>query len=127
MANGWSGSDYQLADTQSIAASQTNQVISKEFPISAGGSKNIVIKIKVSAATVAAAITAKLQTALNGDWVDSKTVSITAGANDFYIKLNVQTAGDQTYLPLLNKGRLVITTGAGDSATLGAISVLQEL
>lgn len=127
MSNGWSGKDIQISDVQSLAASQSNQVISKEFPITAGGSKNLVVKLKVSAATVAAGITAKLQTSLNDDWVDSKTVAVTAGANDWYIKLNVEVTADQTYLPLLNKGRLVISSGAGDSATLGAISVLQEL
>lgn len=105
----------------------SNQVVSKEFALTAGGSLNLVVKVKAALVTVAGAITAKLQTAINGDWVDSKTVSITA-SGDFYIKLNVEVSGDQTYLPLLAAGRIVISqTNAGDTVTISQISVLQQL
>lgn len=110
----------------SISGIVTNSPISKEYPITANGSLHHVVKIVASAVTVAGAITAKLQTAIGSDWVDSKTVSITAAGN-FYIKLNVEVAGDQTFLPLLNKGRIVITsTNAGDAATIDAIYKLQD-
>jgi hypothetical protein len=120
--NGWSASDYGIP--QAVAASQTDKPISKEFPITAGGaSRAFVVKLKVSAATVAAAITVKLQTAIGADWVDSKTGTVLAGAGNTYIKI----LADNTYMPLLNKGRVVLTTGIGDSATVTSVEILQEL
>lgn len=129
MPNGWSSKNYALGSDvggNTVGASATNTVVSKAFPITAGGATHMVLKIKASAATVAAGITAKLQTAIGDDWVDSKTVAITAAGN-FYIKLNIEVSGDQTYLPLLNKGQIVITTGAGDSVTITEVDVLQDL
>lgn len=126
--NGWSSKEVTLNPGQVVGASQTNKPISVEgWPLTAGGAvQGLVIKIKVSAVTVAAAITAKLQTAIGPDYVDSKTVSIT-GNGSFYIKLLAEAAGDQTYLPLLNKGQVVLTTGVGDTATITSVEVLQEL
>lgn len=127
--NGWSAKDYALNSGNggtSLGASVSNSPVSKEFPVTAGGAIHMAIKIVASAATVAAGITAKLQTAIGSDWVDSKTVAVTAAGN-FYIKLNVEVAGDQTFLPLLNKGRIVITSGAGDSVTISEVDVLQDI
>lgn len=123
--NGWSASSYVTA--QAISGVVTNQVVSRPYPITAGGSLHHVIKVVASGVTVVGSVTAKLQTAIGSDWVDSKTVAITADGN-FYIKLNVEVAGDQTYLPLLNQGRVVITTtNAGDAVTISDVQVLQEL
>lgn len=124
MANGWSA--LEVSKPQTIGASATNTAVTKEYPITAGGSIHHVIAIDVTTVTVAAGITAKLQTAINDIWVDSKTAAITV-AGRVYIKLNVEVAGDQTYLPLLNKGRVVISTGAGDAVTVTAVNILQEL
>lgn len=123
--NGWSAKDITLkpAGTQTVGASQTDVVISLENPTTAGGAtKGFVVKAVFSAVTVAAAITAKLQSAIGTDWVDSKTVSVTA-TGGFYIKI----LNDATYMPLLNKHRVVLTTGAGDTATVTSVEILQEL
>lgn len=120
--NGWAPKSVGIV--QAVTANQTNLAISREFPITASGSRNLVVAIKTSATTVAAAITAKLQTAVNGTYQDSKTVSVT-GNGYFFIKLNVEVAGDQTYLPLLNSGKVVITTGAGDAVTIDSVDILQ--
>lgn len=110
-----------------ISGVVTNQPVSKEFPVTAGGSLHFVAKITAAAVTSAGTITAKLQTAIGNDWVDSKTVVISA-TGIFYIKLNVEVAGDQTFLPLLSKGRVVITTtNASDAVTITAVNVLQEI
>lgn len=123
--NGWSAKDVTQAVP--VAGIVTNQVQTVEYPITAGGSLNHVVKIKASAVTVVGSITAKLQTAIGPDWVDSKTATI-AAVGSVYIKLQTTLAGDQTFLPLLNKGRVVITTtNAGDLATIDSIEVLQEL
>lgn len=114
---------------QAVIASQTNQAISSEFGITASGAKHLVVAIKTASTTVTNAITAKLQTAVQtggtDSWQDSKTVSIT-GNGWFFIKLMAETSADQTYLPLLARGRLVITTLAGDVTTVQAVEVLQE-
>lgn len=126
--NGWSSKDVTKSPGQVVSGVIANAPISLEgFPITAGGAtKGMVVKIVTSAATVVGAITAKLQTAIGPDYVDAKTVSITAGAGIFYIK--IIDIVDSAILPLLNKGQIVITnTNAGDSATISSVNILQEL
>lgn len=124
--NGWAPKNVEITGA-AVSGVIANSPISVEFPITAGGSKNMVIKLKVSGVTVVGSITAKLQTALGSDWVDSKTVAVSADGN-FYIKLNIEVAGDQTFLPLLARGRVVLTTtNAGDAASVTSVEVLQEL
>lgn len=127
MANGWSADSLlNSASAITVGASQSNSVLSKEYAVTARGALHHVVAIDVSAATVATGITAKLQSAIGSTWQDSKTVAITTTGR-VYIKLNVEVTGDQTFLPLLNKARIVVTTGAGDSVTVSAVQVLQEL
>lgn len=123
--SGWSAQDYALP--QSISGVAANNIITRQYPITAEGAKYCVVKLKFSGVTVVGAITAKLQTAISGDWVDSKTVSVTA-TGDFYIKLLSELSTDQQYLPLLNAGRIVVTsTNAGDAYTVVSAEVLQPL
>jgi hypothetical protein len=125
--NGWSPKEQLNPSVAHVAASQTNQAVSNNFPIFSGaGLKGMVIKLKFSAVTVASGITAKLQTAIDGGWVDSKTVAVVSTA-DAYIKLNNAASADQTYFPLLAGGRIVISTGAGDSVTVSSVKILQEI
>ena len=86
----------------------------------------MVLAIQASAVTVGAGITAKLRTRIGQQVaVDSKTVAITANGIA-YIKLNVNISADQTHLPLLSIGELVVTTGAGSAVTIDAAWVIQE-
>lgn len=124
--NGWSPKDYKKNNLAALGASLTDEVISEIIPITAGGARMLVVKFKVSSVTVGGGITAKLQSGIDQEFVDSKTVAITASGN-FYIKLLAEAAGDQTYLPLLASARLVVTTGVGSAITIDKISVLQEL
>lgn len=126
--NGWSAKDITLTPAPSLSGIVTDGLVSLEgWPVTAGGSLNMVVKITVSAATVVGSITAKLQTAIGSDWQDSKTVALTA-AGVYYIKLQTSVTADQPYLPLLNKGRVVVsTTNAGDSVSISEVMVLQEL
>jgi hypothetical protein len=124
--NGWYVADYKLPTVSAVGASVTNSPISKEFSLSqCAATRAFVVKIKVTGVTLATAITAKLQSGIDGEYVDSKTVSITADGN-FYIKLLAAAAADQTFFPLLNTARVVITTGAGDAVTISKVQVLQE-
>jgi hypothetical protein len=121
-------------------------VASEEFAITAVGSCYLVVKLVAVDVNVEGSITATLQTAegQDGDWIDTKSASITADGN-YYFKFLVDRAADQTYLPLLCKGRVVVvgTTDTipadpdaipdpilevpGDAVTVSEIWVLQEL
>lgn len=122
--NAWTPNIVTLPGLSTIPASQTNAPISKKFPITAGGSKNMVVCISVSAA--AGTVTAKLRSSMgSGLSVDGKTVSIT-GAGDFYIKLNSDLLADQQYLPLLSLGEVVVTTNGASSVTVSSVQTLME-
>lgn len=125
----WLASDVTLlhSGNSSLGESLTNKVISKEFRIGASGATKLVVAIKASGVTSATGITAKLQTAAGTDmgFEDSKTVTI-SGNDVYYIKLLAEASGDQTYLPLLSVGRVVVSTGAGDAVTIDKVLVLAE-
>lgn len=125
MPNGYAPQEIGLTG-KVVGASLTSEPISREFHVTANGSLNLVVKLKMAAVTAGAGITAKLQTAIDGDWVDAKTVAVTA-TGDFYIKLQTTVAADQAFLPLLSAGRLVLTTGAGSTATVTSVNVLEDL
>jgi hypothetical protein len=109
-----------------VGASQTDVPVSKQFGITAGGSRNIVMAAKVSGLTVGAGVTLKLRTSIGTNTAqDSKTASVTADGI-VYIKLIAEASGDQTYLPLLSLGQLVISTGAGSAVTVQDAWVIQE-
>lgn len=126
--NGWSAKNVESKVAGVYAGVIANSPASVEWAIYSGGAVDgLVVKIKASSVTVVGSITAKLQTAVGSDWEDSKTVVISADGV-FYIKLLGAKAADQTYLPLLNKGRIVITnTNAGDTATIDSVEILQQL
>jgi hypothetical protein len=124
--NAWIPRLISLPNAPVVGASATNTPISSTFTITAGGSTSMVLAISASAVTAGAGITAKLRTRIGPQVaVDSKTVAITANGI-VYIKLNVSIAADQTYLPLLSIGELVVTTGAGSAVTIDAAWVIQE-
>lgn len=115
---------------QVVGASATNSAVSREFPISAKGSLNILVGLKFASVTAGGGITAKLQSSILGnaeaDWLDGNTVSVT-GNGWFYIRMNVQVTGDQAKLPLADVGRLVLTTGVGSAATVTEAYICQGI
>lgn len=125
---GYSPSDnLVLSGSTPISGVVTGVPVTRPFTITEGGSLNFTLKLVVSGTVVAGSIVAKLQTAIDSDWVDSKTVTITADGI-YYIRFNIETTGDQTYLPLLSKGQIVVTTtNAGDATTFTIIKSLQAL
>lgn len=127
MSNGWSASDIALSG-MSILGIVANSPITKEGSVSAGGALNGILKLTVSGVAQTGTITPKLQTAVGGDWVDVKSgAAITANGTQ-YIRWNIEVAGDQAVLPLLNKMRVVITTtNALDAITVSSCEVLQAL
>lgn len=122
--NAWVPNTVTLPNLGPIGASQTAVPVSKKFPITAGGSKNIVICISVSAVT--GTIDATLRTSLGtATAVNAKAITISSTGNS-YIKLNSDVAGDQTHLPLLSLGEIIVDTGAGEAITITSVQVLQE-
>lgn len=132
MSGGYIAEQMGLGST-AVAASTTNAPISKVFPISAtGGNTGIRIEVLVSTATSAAAITAKLQHAVSQSdpiaWSDVASVAVptTASSTYYSIILNACDATDSPLFPLRPNGRVVVTTGVGDSVTVTDVRVIQE-
>lgn len=131
MSSGYTSENVLKSTTAgTVGASATNQELTKPFFNAHWDSLYQVIDVHVTASTVAVGITAKLQDSQDGiNWFDKKTVAITAVVTEtaFTIKLLPDVAGDQTYLPLRPIGRVVITSGAGDSATVSKIMRTERL
>lgn len=122
--NAWSPNSATLPNLAPIGASQANVPVSKKFPITAGGSKNLVVCITVSAVT--GSVRATLRSSIGtGTPVPAKYVDITAAGNH-YIKLNSDDSNDHQYLPLLSLGEVVVSTDAGEAITVTAVQTLQE-
>lgn len=125
--NGWSAKDVAITG-KALSGVGANTPATVEFPISAGGALNGIIKLKVSGVTQVGTITPKLQTANGSDWVDVKSGAAITANGIQYIRWNIEVAGDQAVLPLLNRCRVVVTTtNASDALTIDLCEVLQEL
>lgn len=110
-----------------IGASATDSVISKEFNITPADSLNFTARIKCSSVTAATGITIKLQESANGGttWEDvGNRAQVSVSGNGWVEIAIVNTdSSDAAQLPLLNRLRLTITTGAGDAATIDSVLV----
>ena len=127
--NAWIPNTVTLQGLGTVPANQTDYLVSRKFPITAGGSKNIVIAVSFTA-SAAGTYKVKLRSSLgSATAVDAKEVSSSiggAGAAVIYLKLNSDVSGDQTYLPLLSLGDVVMSTPAGGTASGVVVQSLQE-
>lgn len=125
MSNGYSSTEVSLG-TPALVGVRTNSPVSKEFRLGQGGATQaLTVKVSFSAVTQVGTLTLKLQTGMQGDWVDVKSQAFTTTA-PVYIKLNNAISGDAALMPLLLLGRVVLTTtNAGDSVTISSIEVVQ--
>lgn len=123
--NAWIPNTVTIPGLSAIGASQADVPITKKFPITAGGSKNMVICITASAAS--GTVTAAFRTSFGNltPVATGKTVAIT-GANNFYIKINSDVDTGAGVLPLLSLGEVVVTTNPASSVTITSVQVLQE-
>jgi hypothetical protein len=121
--NGYPAKDRALGTSVVLGASLTNSPISQEVPVTAGGSRNMVVAVLATAVT--GTVDLMLQTAVSDAWVDVKAATISA-AGYAYIRVNVQTTADQAVLPLLGKVRVVATTGGGEALTVSNVWFFQE-
>lgn len=129
MSHAYLAKNVIKAGLTAVPQSQSNVPISENFQINDAGRLNILIAIVTGDVTVGTAITAKLQTSLDGGttWKDAKTVTLAADTTTYDISLNVQVTGDQTYLPLRPLGRIVVSTGSGDTSNVTAVYVCQPV
>jgi len=112
-----------LANPVVVGASQSGAEIAR-FNINHEQSLNLSFVVVVSAATVADAVSVKLQHSYNGGaaWVDVPGIvgSVTApGAIAFGV--NVQDPNLQDDLPLYPSARVVAVTGTGDAVTVSQV------
>lgn len=108
--------------SQAVTASQTNSVLSEVFSLSEADARQLVVDFNVSAITVVAAVTAKLQDSQDGtNWFDKKTLALTATGWKTIKITDADATNDAQWLPLRHQARLVVTTGVGDSVTVDAV------
>jgi hypothetical protein len=111
-----------------IGASVSNQVVSEEAAVTAGGSVRLRVTLVCSDVTSTTGITAKLQMRIAGDWEDlaGANASVTIDEDgEFSITQLIERSADQPNLPLKSKIRVLATTGADDAVTIDAIYLLQ--
>lgn len=111
----------------SVGASATNEPVSLAFGINSFQAKNFLAAIVAEGVTSATAITAKLQHSYDDgqtfvDVGDQAQATIT-GDGVFYIRANIEVAAAAAQLPLFPTVRVVVSSGAGDAATVSAVWV----
>lgn len=119
-----------LRNTTTVVGNNVTGVVSEVFGIT--DPIHLRVDTRVSALVLdSATSTLKFQVSSDNGatWVDTKTANVTS-TGLYTIKFLAEAAADQTYLPLPNLGRFVITNGdgAGDltSATVDLILVFQK-
>lgn len=110
-----------------VGASASAQVLG-ESGLTGQGSRCIRVNIKAVDVTVATGITVRLQHQIADTYQNltsaNSQVAITADGV-YSIKMMIERAADQADMPLSKQLRVVITTGAGDAATITAVDLLQ--
>jgi hypothetical protein len=112
-------------ESQVIGASITKQAITRNFAVSARDSVCMTVDVVSSGVTVTNAINVILQSSFDGGttWIDAKSVSVANAATLTSIVLQENISALQTGVPLRAIGRVVITTGVSDAATISAVHV----
>ena len=111
-------------ENQVIGASETDTVISKTFRVT--DPRYIIVDVTAASVTASTGITVKLEDSSGDDVWNTKgaegNVAIPTNGT-FSIKLLIENTSDQAELPLRPLGRLTITTGASDAATITDLKV----
>lgn len=129
MANGYVVEDVvKNGASVVLGASETDTVVSNTIRMSAEDSKFMLIRLAVDTTTVATGITANLQHSWDGGttWEDlgsGAQVSIT-GDGTFQIEHDYAASNNSLAWPL---ARVVVSTGAGDAATVDNVYISRRL
>lgn len=107
-----------------VAANSTDEVISEVFLLT--NTTKLILDVTVTSVSVPALqdIEIKFQDrAYMGQWFDKKTATFDADGTHT-IKLIEADSNDVQYLPLRTQGRIVMTTGTDETATVTSIVVI---
>lgn len=133
MAAALSPMDIKADGLQPLSGIVTNYAISKEWGVTAGGSRGLRIDVKLSAVTVVGSIAVKLQHRSPGTSSYSTVASTNGTASvsaDGVVSLTMldTRSADQADLPLKSMIRVVLTTtNAGDAVTVDNVWIQQPL
>lgn len=128
MSNAWISDEVILPGLTALGASATNSAVTREFGLTAGGATKAFLAVITTSAAVGT-VTAKLQTRMPGGvFEDAKTATISASGSpqETELTLLAEAAADQTYFPLRQIARLVVTTAAASSVTITSVLMCQE-
>jgi hypothetical protein len=123
---GWSPKDISSTPTATITANMSAQQVGISFPFTAGGAVNgCLVAMKCSG--IAGTVTLQLEHGVAGEYssVSGKTATLANGWN--YIKLHHNVAGDAALMPLLDTGRLTITSNGSGAGTILKFFIFQEM
>lgn len=130
MANSYTPQDFRLKSPTLLLGASAVTVISQPIGLTAQGSLNLRVDLKVSGVTVGSGITAKLQHRSITGWTDlagaNATIAITADGEYSMTQLVVRAA-DQANMPLKKSVRVVITTTASSVLTVNEVRVQQGM
>lgn len=114
------------SEAVSVAASQTNTVVSNPFEIDSESSMLFSCQVHASAVTGTAGIV-KIQHSLDGtNWtdVDATNAKVTLTAAGYYpLSLNGYGSTMSPKMPLFRNCRFVVTTTSADTCTIASIQV----
>lgn len=130
MNNGYTPRDI-LREVLTFGASQSNQQVSEEAGLYAGGAiHGFRVDFKVSGVTAGTGISAKLQQRTIDAWSDlagaNASVAITADG-EYSLKQLALISADQPNFPIKKMIRVLVTTGTGSAVTFDEMYLLQPL
>lgn len=114
--------------SQAVAISQTNQVVSNVYEVSADGALHLAFEITAASVSGTGAAV-KIQDSIDGTNfadVDATNAKVTiSGAGRFRLAMSVQNSNFASKMPLGRKIRFVCTTGGSDAVTITRVLVQQ--
>ena len=120
--------EFSSSAPKVLGASLTNEVLTGDISLTAGGStKSVRFEVVTAAVTVGAGITLAAQSQLaDGTWVavSGLSASVTA-AGCSVLSMNANSAAGIAAMPLAKLMRVVVTTGAGSAVTVNSVRFLQ--
>lgn len=123
--NGWSPKSIRTEGTSVLSANMSAAQVGSDFSLTCGGAtKGLVIGIKCS--SIAGMVTFQLQTGIFDTLANVSGKNVVASTGWNYIKIHHNATGDAALLPLLDVGRMVVTTDGSGAGTIDQLVVLQE-
>lgn len=122
MANAWSPRDVKLSNLRPVT-SDTATVISRPFPITAGGAQRMKVAIKLSGSNATGTLNINLQSAMGGNdtFTEEANVDGLTNANGWFYLDWVGTSSS-----LADVGRVEVDSAGTAQFTVEEVKILQE-